>query len=59
MSALSATGEPPLIVQKDPRTSTKIFIVDVASDVEKSVLLDKLQEGTAKANVIAGEIIKN
>ena len=51
-------AQPPLIIQIDLRTSTEIFIVNVSSDLERFVLLDKLQEGTAEANVIAGKIIK-
>ena len=51
--------QPPLIIQIDLRTSTEIFIVNVSSDVKRFVLLDKLQEGTAEANVIAGKINKN
>ena len=40
----------------DPRTSTKILIVNVSSDLEKSVLLNELQEETTEANVITGVI---
>ena len=43
----------------DLRTSTEIFIVDVSSDLERFVLLDKLQEGTAEANVITDKINKS
>ena len=52
-------AQPPLVVQTDLRTSTKIFIVNVSSDLKRFVLLDNLQEGTAEANVIAGKINKS
>ena len=48
-----------MIVQIDLRTSTEIFIVNVSSDLKRFVLLDKLQEGTAEANFIAGKINKS